>query len=237
MIDARRILSYARRAVDDYAMIGEGDRICVGLSAGKDSLTLLCALAQLRLFYPHKFELIAITLDNGFGADFSAVAFLCAELNIEYKVVPTEIKQIVFDIRREKNPCSLCANLRRGILNDHAKAEGCNKVALAHHMDDAVETFLLNLLHEGRLASFAPVTYLDRRDLTVIRPLIYAPEKEIRQFTAKANLPVVHNPCPANGETQREYVKKLLAEWSRSHKGVKNRIFGAMRRGNISGFK
>jgi len=237
MIDARRILSYMRRAVDDYEMIAGGDKICVGVSAGKDSLTLLCALAQLRLFYPHKFELIGITLDPGFGADYSPVAALCAELGVEYRVIPTDIAEIVFDIRKEKNPCSLCANLRRGILNDSAKAARCNKVALAHHMDDAVETFMMNLIHEGRLAAFAPVTYLDRRDITVIRPLIYAPEKEIRHFAAKAGLPVVHNPCPANGSTERSRVKEMLAEWSGANRGVKNRIFGAMQRGGISGFK
>ena len=232
----RRILSYLRRAADDYAMIGDGDRICVGLSGGKDSLTLLCALARLRLFYPHKFELCAVTLDMGLGADWSGVAQLCADFGIEYTVVPTDIAEIVFDIRKEKNPCSLCANLRRGILHDIAIKMGFRKIALGHHHDDVVETFMMNLMHEGRLAAFAPVTYLDRRDVTLIRPMVYAPEKEISRFAAAAALPVVHNPCPANGHTERQRVKDMLADWERSNRGVKHRIFNALQKGNVSGF-
>ena len=182
----KRLLSYARRAADDYSMIEEGDKIAVGVSAGKDSLSLLWTMAELRRFYPKKFELMAITIDMKFDdlgggrkpTDYSEVEELCRRIHVEYRVVPSNIAKIVFDIRKENNPCSLCAKLRRGMLNDAAKSFGCNKVALGHHFDDAVQTFMLNLFYEGRIGCFAPVTYLDRSDITVIRPLVYAQEKD-----------------------------------------------------------
>jgi tRNA(Ile)-lysidine synthase TilS/MesJ len=234
----KRILSYTRRAIDDYGMIEPGDKIAVGVSAGKDSLALLCAMAQLRRFYPVPFELIAITVDMGFeGADFSGVRALCEELDVPYHVVPTEISRIIFDVRREKNPCSLCAKMRRGALHNAAKELGCTSVALGHHFDDAVETFMLNLFFEGRLGCFSPVTYLSRVGIKLIRPMIYMPEKDVRYFASKVELPVVKSPCPADGNTQREEMKQLLRDLDRKHDGLRYRIFGAMQRGEIDGFR
>ncbi len=219
-------------------MIREGDRIAVGVSAGKDSLALLCAMAELRRFYPIPFELQAVTIDMGFSQpmDFGPIKSLCEELNVPYTVVPTEIAKIIFDIRKEASPCSLCAKMRRGALHRAAKDLGCNVVALGHHFDDAVETFMLNLFFEGRIGCFSPVTYLSRADLRMIRPLIYLPEKDVRYFANKAELPVVKSPCPADGNTQREEMKQLLAKLERENHGLRYRIFGAMQRGEVSGF-
>ena len=237
MNNTKLLLSYTRRAVDDYSMINEGDKIAVGVSAGKDSLALLCALSQLRRFYPKKFELIAITVDMGFdGMDFSPIKNFCEDLNVEYHVVPTQISKIIFDVRKESNPCSLCAKMRRGALHTAAKELGCNKVALGHHFDDVVETFMLNLFYEGRLGCFQPVTYLSRIDLHVIRPLIYMPEKDVRYFANKVELPVISSPCPADKATEREEMKQLLHTLERENKGLRYRIFGALCRGEIDGF-
>lgn len=234
----KRVLSYTRRAVDDYEMIKHGDRIAVGVSAGKDSLTLLCALSELRRFYPVPFEICAITVDMGFeGMDLSGVEALCRELDVEYHIVPTQISKVIFDIRKEKNPCSLCAKMRRGALHSAAKELGCNKVALGHHFDDVVETFMLNLFFEGRLGCFQPVTYLSRMDITLIRPMIYMPEKDVRYFASKAELPVVSSPCPADKNTEREEMKQLLSRLERENKGLRYRIFGAIQRGEIDGFR
>ena len=243
----KHILSYTRRAVDDYSMIRAGDKIAVGVSAGKDSLTLLYALAGLRRFYPQPFELIAITVDMGFGGieanqgrtlpddPYADICALCEKLDVPYHVVPSEIARIIFDVRKESNPCSLCAKLRRGALNNAAKDLGCNTVALGHHFDDAVETFMLNLFFEGRIGCFQPVTYLSRVDLRVIRPLLYTPEKEVRAFAQTAELPVVKSICPADENTQRESMKQLLASLERQHKGLRHRIFHAMQAHGIDG--
>ena len=234
----KRVLSYTRRALDDYNMIEPGDKIAVGVSAGKDSLTLLCAMAELRRFYPVPFELIAITIDMGFeGADFSPIQQLCDQLEVPYHVIPTQISSIIFDVRKEKNPCSLCAKMRRGALHNAAKELGCNTVALGHHFDDAVETFMLNLFFEGRIGCFSPVTYLSRVDLKMIRPMLYMPDKDVRYFASKASLPVIKSPCPADGNTQREEMKQLLKDLDRKHDGLRYRIFGAMQRGEIDGFR
>ena len=238
----RQILSYTRRAVDDYQMIKDGDKIAVGVSAGKDSLTLLCAMAALKRFYPVKFELEAITVDMGFegGSDFSRIAELCKSLDIPYTVVSSDIAKIVFDIRKESNPCSLCAKLRRGALNNAAKERGCTTVALGHHWDDAVETFMLNLFFEGRLGCFSPVTYLSRVDLTVIRPMLYMPEKTVSAFAKQANLPVITSACPADKSTEREQIKALLQEYEHRdprYRGLRNRIFNAMQKSGLDGFK
>lgn len=234
----KRILSYTRRALDDYGMIRPGDKIAVGVSAGKDSLTLLCAMAELRRFYPIPFELIAVTVDMGLdGMDFTPIRELCEKLNVPYHITPTEISKIVFDIRKESSPCSLCAKMRRGALHRAAKDLGCTTVALGHHFDDAIETFMLNLFFEGRIGCFSPVTELSRVGVRLIRPLIYLPEKDIRYFANKAALPVVRSTCPADGNTQREEMKKLLASLDRQHDGLRYRIFGAMQRGNIDGFR
>ena len=238
MDEMKRILSYTRRAVDDYEMIHEGDRIAVGISAGKDSLTLLHALAGLRRFYPKRFELVAITVDMGFeGMDFTPIRELCERLDVPYIIAKTEISRIIFDVRKEKNPCSLCAKMRRGALHNAAKEAGCNVVALGQHFDDVVETFMLNLFYEGRIGCFQPVTYLSRKDITVIRPMIYLPEKDIRYFANRVSLPVVKSTCPADGNTERESMKQLLHTLERENKGLRYRIFGALQRGNIDGFK
>ncbi len=238
MKEQKHLLSYVRRAVDDYNMIEDGDRIAVGISGGKDSLTLLAALAGLKIFYPKKFELVAISEDMGFeGSDYSAISALCEKLGVEYHIEKTDIAKIVFDIRKESSPCSLCAKMRRGALNRSAKTYGCNKVALGHHFDDAVETFMLNLFFEGRIGCFRPVTYLSRMDITVIRPMIYMPEKDVRAYAAKAELPVTKSLCPADGNTQREEMKELLQSLDKNNKGLKYRIFGAIQRGEIDGWK
>ena len=238
MENMKRILSYTRRGVDDYNMIEDGDKIAVGVSAGKDSLTLLCAMADLRRFYPKKFELCAVTVDMGFdGTDFSPIKALCDELGVEYHIVPTQISKVIFDVRKEKNPCSLCAKMRRGALYGYAKEIGFNKVALGHHFDDVVETFMLNLFYEGRLGCFQPVTYLSNTGITLIRPMLYMPEKDVRYFASKAELPVVKSTCPADGNTEREEMKKLLASLERENKGLRYRIFGAIQRGEIDGFR
>ena len=244
----RRILSYARRAVDDYGMINEGDRVAVGVSGGKDSLALLCSLANLKKFYPVQFEIEAITLDPGFYLagmgnaedirnDYEKIAELCRQLNVNFTLVDTEIAKIIFDVRKEKNPCSLCARMRRGALHDTAKSLGCNKIALGHHFDDAVETFMMNLFNEGRVGCFSPVTYLDRKDITLIRPLVYVPEKDIRYFVNHSDLPVLHSPCPMDKTSDREKFKQMLSSLEKDNKGLKHRIFGAMQRAGIDGWK
>lgn len=234
----RKILSYTRRAVDEYNMIEDGDKIAVGVSGGKDSLALMLAMKSLQRFYPKKFDLTAITVSMGYESmDFSEIENLCRENNIEYVVEPTEIAKIVFDVRKEPNPCSLCAKMRRGALHDAAIRLGCNKVALGHHFDDVIETFFLCLFNEARISCFSPVTYLDRRKITLIRPFIYMPEKEIKRFSAANNIPVVFNPCPADGHTQRQYMKDLIARLSYENKGLKDRIFHAVKNSDIKGWK
>ena len=234
----KKLLSYVRRACDDYGMIEDGDRIAVGISAGKDSLTLLCALAAMRRFYPKKYELVAITVGMGFeGMDFSSIRAFCESLDVEYHVVNTEISKIIFDVRKEKNPCSLCAKMRRGALHDAAKEFGCNKVALGHHFDDVVDTFMLNLFYEGRIGTFSPVTYLSNTDLYLIRPMIYMPESEVVYFTNRTTLPVIKSPCPADKNTKRETMKQMLAREEKLNRGLKYRIFGAIVRAGIDGYR
>lgn len=237
MNEVKRILSFVRRAVDDYRMIEDGDRIAVGISGGKDSLALLCALARLRLFYPKKFEIVGITVDMGFeGSDYSKIAELCSTLDVEYRIEKTEIAKIIFDVRKESNPCSLCAKMRRGSLHAAAVAAGCNKVALGHHYDDAVETFMMNLFFEGRLGCFSPVSYLSNRKITLIRPLIYAQEKDVRYFARRQALPVAESLCPEDHATERENMKQLLRELEKNNEGLRHRIFHAMCKGEIDGF-
>lgn len=238
MKELQRIMSFTRRALDDYGMIREGDRIAVGVSGGKDSLTLLAALAELRRFYPIPYELCAITVDMGFeGADFSEIAEFCRRLGVPFRAVKTDIAKIVFDVRKEPNPCSLCAKLRRGSLHTAAKEMGCNKVALGHHFDDVVNTFMMNLFFEGRLGCFQPVSYLSRTDLYLIRPLMYAKEKDVKYFVRHANLPIFKNPCPEDHNTERSNMDALLSELEKKYPGLRHRIFGAMCRGEIDGFK
>lgn len=225
----QQVLSYTRRAVDDYQMIAQGDRIAVGISGGKDSLTLLYALHGLKRFYPKHFEIHAVTVDLGFqNLDLSRIDELCRELDVEYTIVKTDIAQIIFEDRKEENPCSLCAKMRKGALNQAIKENGCNKVAYAHHKDDVVETMLMSLIYEGRFHTFSPVTYLDRTELTVIRPLMYMNEADVIGFVRKYNVPVVKSPCPADGHTKREYAHLLLQQLNRENPGVKERMFHAV---------
>ena len=226
----QHLMGLVRRCVDDYQMIAEGDRIAVGVSGGKDSLVLLTLLAGLQKYYPKHFDLEAITIDMGMGMDFSGVEQLCRDLGVPYTCVRTEIGPIIFDIRKEKNPCSMCAKMRRGALNDALKAHGFNKIALGHHYDDAVETFLLSLFYEGRLSCFQPVTYLSRTDVTQIRPMLYIGEKAVAGFCQRRNLPVVDNRCRADKSTKRQEVKDLLAVLQTQYPDLKTKIFGAMQR-------
>lgn len=234
----QQIFSIVRKAVEDYHMIDDGDKIAVGISGGKDSLTLLYALSGLRRFYPKKFELMAVTVDLGFqNLDLTQINALCEALQVEYKIVRTDIAQIIFEDRKESNPCSLCAKMRKGALNEAVKAAGANKIAYAHHKDDVVETMLLSLIYEGRFHTFSPVTYLDRMELTVIRPLLYMNEADVIGFVNKYDVPVVKSPCPADGHTKREYIKQLLQQLNRENPGVKERMFTAIRTGSLKGWE
>ena len=227
----QHLMGLVRRCVDDYQMIEAGDRIAVGVSGGKDSLALLVLLAGLKKYYPKPFELEAITIDMGLpGMDFAPVEQLCRELEIPYIKVNTEISSIIFDYRKEKNPCSMCAKMRRGALNDALLARGFNKVTLGHHYDDAVETFLLSLFYEGRLSCFQPVTWLSRAGVTQIRPMLYVGEKAVESFAKRQNLPVVENTCPADKSTKRQEVKDLLVTLQAQYPDLKTKIFGSMQR-------
>lgn len=230
-MELQRVMSRVRKAIDDYHMIEEGDKIAIGISGGKDSLTLLEAMSGLRKFYKPSFEIHAITIDLGFdNIDFSKITDMCNRLDVPYTIVKTDIAQIIFEDRKESNPCSLCAKMRKGSLNTEIKNLGCNKVAYAHHKDDVVETFLMSYIYEGRIHTFSPVTYLDRMDLTVIRPLIYMTESEVIGFVNKYNIPVVKSPCPVDGYTKREYVKQLIQSINVETPGVKERMFTAIQR-------
>ena len=227
-----------RRAVDDYDMIQEGDRVAVGVSGGKDSMLLLLALNHLKSFYPKHFELSAVTIELGFeGMDFTPVKDMCAQLNIPYACLKTDIKEIVFDVRREDNPCSLCAKMRRGALNDYLRENGIGKLALGHHFDDAVETFMMSLLFEGRISCFRPVTYLDRSGITQIRPLVYCGEQKIANLAAQLNVPVVENPCPQDKASKRWEIKQMLKTMSVDYPDMKSKIFGAMQRQPLPGWQ
>ncbi len=235
----QKIMGYIRRAVTEYQMLADGDRVAVGVSGGKDSVALLAGLAGVRRFLGIDFSLVAVTLDNQFDGvqgDYGALQALCDEYGITYQLRRTDIGRIIFEQRQEQNPCSLCARMRRGLLHDTAKAAGCNKIALGHHYNDAVETFLMNLLNEGRIGCFSPVSYLSRKDLTLIRPLVFAPEREIRNAVRRAQLPVVKSLCPVDGCTERQWTKEFLETLEKGHPGVTKRLFGAMQRGHISGW-
>ncbi len=246
MKEMQMLLSRTRSAVDKYGMIEDGDRIAVGVSGGKDSLALLCVLSELRLFYPKKFDLFAVTLDMGFSksetvgappTDWTPIEELCLRLKVPYVVRQTEIAKIIFDNRKESNPCSLCARMRRGSLHDAVKELGCNKLALGHHYDDAVITAMLNLFFQGNFGCFSPVTTLSRKELTMIRPFVHAREKEIKSFVRRADLPVVESACPEDKESERAYMKTYLGDFDHKHRGLYTRIVGALERGGIDGWK
>lgn len=235
----QRVLGYMRKAIQEFDLIQDGDRIAVGVSGGKDSVALLVGLARLRRFIGIDYSLTAITLDpqfHGVPGDYSAIGKICEELEIPYVVKKTQIGEIVFDARQETNPCSLCARMRRGALHDAAKEAGCNKIALGHHYNDVIETFMMNLFNEGRLGCFSPKSYLSRKDLWMIRPLVFAPEKEIRRAVERTGLPVVKSKCPADGHTQRQVMKEFLAQKERESSGFQYRVFGALRRSGLDGW-
>ena len=232
----QKLMGLVRRCVDDYNMISEGDKIAVGVSGGKDSLVLLVLLAGLREYFNKPFDLEAVTIDMGLGMDYSPIETLCEKIKVPYNIVKTEIAPIIFEHRKEKNPCSMCAKMRRGALNQAILDRGFNKLALGHHYDDAVETFMMNLLFEGRIGCFQPVTYLDRMDVLQIRPLLYCHEDEIRRAAAKLALPIIHNPCPADGSSRRQEVKELLVQLEEKYPNLKTKLFGAIQRYPLYGW-
>ncbi len=233
----RRIVSKVQSAVDYYNMIESGDRIAACVSGGKDSVLLLCALAELRRFYKNSFEIEAITLDMRFGdaeGDFTQIKELCRRLNVHYTVKSTDLWKIIFEIRKESNPCSLCARMRRGALHDLAKELDCNKIALGHHLDDAIETFYMNIFNGGQIGSFSPVSYLSRKDIYMIRPMVFLTERDVANAAARLNLPVVKSKCPADGNTERTNVKDLINNLEKLYPDIKIKTFKAMQRSNIS---
>ena len=233
----QQLLSFTRKAVDEYQMIETGDKIAVGISGGKDSLTLLYALSGLRRFYPKPFELTAVTVDLGYEKFHTEkIDALCRELGVPYHVIKTDIAHILFEERKESNPCSLCAKMRKGALNEKAKEMGCNKIAYAHHRDDVIETMMMSLFYEGRFHSFSPLTYLDRMDLTVIRPMIFVTEADVIGFRNKYQLPVCKNPCPMDGYTKRQYIKELIHRLQEDNPHIKDCMFRAILDGSIKGW-
>lgn len=233
----QKILGHMRKAIQHYGLISDGDRICVAVSGGKDSLIMLKGLILLKNFIGIDYEIIALTIDpyfNGIAGDYSPVAEICAEYGIEYHIIPTQIAEIVFDVRKEPNPCSLCARMRRGALYNSAEELGCNKIALGHNYDDVVETFIMNLFTEGRIGCFSPATYLENRDINIIRPLVLTPERDIKKVSR--NFSVVKSQCKADGHTNRQKTKEFIAEMERREHGFKDRIFGAMCRAGIDGW-
>ena len=226
----QKFIGLVRRCIEDYDMIQAGDRIGVGVSGGKDSLALLVFLAELRKYNHNPFTIEAITIDMGLGMDYSGIETLCKELDVPYTIVKTEIAPIIFDHRKEKNPCSMCAKMRRGALNQALLDKGFNKLALGHHYDDAVETFVMSLIYEGRISCFQPVTDLDRTGIIQIRAMLYVHEKSIDAMAVRNNLPVIENRCPVDKETKREEIKQLIYNLSATYPDLKERIFGAMQR-------
>lgn len=236
-MELQQLLSVTRRAIDTYTLIDEGDHIAVGVSAGKDSLSLLVALNALRRFYPRHFTLSAITVDLGLGnVSLGPVEAMCRDMGIDYHIVSTQIGDILFDIRKEKNPCSLCAKLRKGALNEKALEIGANKIAYAHHKDDLIETMMMSLIYEGRFNTFSPLTFLDNTGLYVIRPFLFAEEADIASFARSQGLPVCKNPCPMDGYTKRQYVKELIADICRDNPGADKRLLRAILDGKLKGW-
>jgi tRNA(Ile)-lysidine synthase TilS/MesJ len=232
----QKILGYIRKACQEFDLIEDGDKIAVGVSGGKDSLVLLAGLARMRVFFEKKYELYAISLDPRFGkkdGDYSPVERLCKELDVPFSLIRTDIAEIVFDIRKEKNPCALCAKMRRGALHDEAKRLGCNKIALGHNKDDVIETFIMNLFREGRVGCFAPKSYLSRKDLTLIRPLVFAPENTVLSVCNNSGFEIIKSPCPVDKATERQRTKDFLDGKEREDPGFKLRIFGALRKSGV----
>lgn len=233
----QKLLSYVRQAVQDYNMIEDGDKIAIGISGGKDSICLLLALNDLKRFYPKKFEIEAITVSLGLpGSNYGDIEDLCKEIGVNYTVVETEIGKIIFEERKEKNPCSLCAKMRKGALNNKAEELGCNKIALGHNKDDIVETFFMSLLFEGRINTFSPVSFLGRKKLYSIRPLMYVSEKDTKGYIKKYGLKIVKSPCPVDGKTKREEIKNLIKNLSKTYDNLETKVFNAIQRSHIEGW-
>ena len=233
----QQILGYMRKAIDEYNMIEDGDKIAVALSGGKDSISMLMGFKNLQRFYPKKFDIIAVSINPGFEFfDTELLKNICNKIDVPLFIEETHSKEIVFDIRKEKNPCSLCANIRRGALNSAAIRERCNKIALGHNQDDLIETFILNLFYTGNISTFAPVSYMDRSKLTLIRPLVFAPEKDIKKFIKKNNIDIMPKTCPMDGYSKREDIKKLIHDLSIDIPVLKSNLFGAIKRSNINGW-
>lgn len=235
----QRFMSMLRCAIDKYNMIEDGDRIAVGISGGKDSVALLCGLAEMRRFYPKKFEVCAVTIDPKFGGqkgNYKEITELCHRLNVPYLIKVTDLWEIIFEIRKESNPCSLCARMRRGALHDAAKSISCNKVALGHHLDDAAETFYMNLFQGGTLGSFQPVSYLSRKNIHLIRPMILIEEREITNLANRLQLPIVKSKCPADGCTERQRTKELLSELGHRYPDIKQKTIKALQKSHITGW-
>lgn len=226
----QKLIGLVRRCVQDYHMIEEGDRIGVGVSGGKDSVALLAFLAELRKYNDKAFDVEAITIDMGLGMDYTPIADWCEKLDVKFNLIQTQIGPIIFEHRKEKNPCSMCAKMRRGALNQALLDRGMNKLALGHHYDDAVETFMMSLIYEGRISCFQPVTDLDRTGIIQIRPMLYIHEKTIDSFVTRNELPVITNRCPVDKYTKREEIKQLVYDLSATYPDLKERIFGAMQR-------
>ena len=227
----QRILSHMRKAIEDYKMIEENDKIAICLSGGKDSITMLHAFKALQRFYPKKFDIIAISINPGFEHfDTNLLQEMCDKLEIPLFIENSHAQEIVFEIRKEKNPCSLCANLRRGVINSIAVREGCNKIALGHNEDDVLETFLLNLFYTGSIGTFSPVSYMDRTGITLIRPLIYTPEKETKRFVKKNNLKVMPKVCQMDGTSKREDMKQMIFSLQKEIPMIRANLFGAIKR-------
>lgn len=233
----QQVMSRLRSAIDDYDMIKEGEKVAIALSGGKDSALMLCAMASLAKFHPKRFSVCAIFIDTGFkNINISEMQKLCNEYKVELCIKKTEISKIIFDYRKESNPCALCAKMRRGVIHDTAIEMGARKIALGHHLDDAVETFVMNMVYESRLGCFQPVTYLSRKDVTVIRPMIYMREAEIKGAVRRLEIPVMKSPCPVDGETKREEIKELIKELSIKYPNIKKSIFGALQRSKLDGW-
>ncbi len=234
----QQISGYLRRAIDDFDMIAAGERVAIALSGGKDSMLLLHAMKHLARYHPAKFDLIAIFIDLGFeNINIPSLKQVCTELDIPLVIRKTDIASLVFDIRKESNPCALCAKMRRGAIHDAALEQGCRTIALGHHRDDAIETLVMNLVYEGRIGCFQPVTYLDRKDVRAIRPMIYLSERQIESAVAKLGLPIIKNPCPMDNASMRKETKELLKDAEVRFPGLADRLFGAISRSDLPGWK
>lgn len=234
-----QISGMIRAAIDHYNMIDEGDKISVGVSGGKDSMVLLYVLSKLKNYYSHKFELVAVLIDpqfKGISMDLDIIEKFCKKINVELIIKRSNIGKIVFDDRREKNPCSLCARMRRGIIHNISVENGCNKIALGHHYDDVIQTFFMNLFNSGKIGCFSPKTYLDRKKLWLIRPMIFCPENKIKRVANKFDLPIIKSQCPADDMTSRAKTEDLLKKLEKTYPDLRAKVMGAMQRAGIDGW-